>query len=391
MKRDNLIGKLRNRLHRLPEPYQNHYGLLPPQPTEDSIQLSDALGVHSDAMAALGRAAAMVQSYPSHFMLTRVLARQEAVASSDMEGTHSTLDELLEVEETDDPIKDEHAKGAARQVRDYAIALERALAQIAERGKDAFSLDMIQHLHRSLMHADEDYKDVPGELRQRVVWIGGTHIANSKLNPPAPQKVMRTLADHIDYLNCTGMQQLNQSIIVQMAVAHAHFEAVHPFRDGNGRVGRLLLPLMLAAAGHPPVYLSPTISSRKSEYISALVSAQQRLDYVPLVRFFAEATIEAVDQAEHVRGQLETIKDRWHTDLGKRKNTAKALLDILIGHPVVTSRRVQELLKVSQPTADNALKRLAAAKVLNERTGYRRNRVFVATNVLQIYHHGEAE
>ena len=106
------------------------------------------------------------------------------------------------------------------------------------------------------MTGDKDYKDVPGELRKRVVWIGGgKNMASSDFNPPPPSRVPQCMDEQVAYLRTDGMQPFQQSIILRLAIAHSHFEAVHPFRDGNGRVGRLLIPLMMAADGHAPLYL----------------------------------------------------------------------------------------------------------------------------------------
>jgi len=130
MNRNHLAGAVRNRLKRYPPPDHSHYGVVPLPPDEGPISLADAAPVHNAALAALGRADALSARFPSHFLLSRVLVRQEAVASSDIEGTHSTLDALLQVEETDE----DEGSEADLQVRDYAIALEAALMECGARG-----------------------------------------------------------------------------------------------------------------------------------------------------------------------------------------------------------------------------------------------------------------
>jgi Fic family protein len=127
-----------------------------------------------------------------------------------------------------------------------------------------FTVQFVQDLHRAVMKGDADYQDVPGELRKIVAWIGGAgHIANSIYNPTPPDDIPACLAETMTYMRCEGLQAMAQSLIVRMSVAHSHFEAVHPFRDGNGRVDRLLLPLMMAAEGLTPIYLSPYIEAHK--------------------------------------------------------------------------------------------------------------------------------
>ena len=153
MNRNHLIPSLRDRLKRFPPPLDNYFGVVPFPPTEETISLGDAAPDHHAAMQALGRADALSQQYPYHFLLSRVLVRKEAVASSDIEGTHSTLDALLEAEETDE----EGASEADILVKDYAIALETAIADVEANGHDAFSIHSIRELHRALMRNDKDY------------------------------------------------------------------------------------------------------------------------------------------------------------------------------------------------------------------------------------------
>jgi Fic family protein len=385
MNRNHLVGAVRNRLKRYPPPDDSHYGVVPLAPTEEAVAVGDAAADHHAAIAALGRADALSTQFPSHFLLSRVLVRQEAVASSDIEGTHSTLDALLEAEETGE----EQASDADLQVRDYAIALETAIRDVESHGYDAFTIHTIEKLHRALMRNDQDYVQrhgVPGEFRRKQVRIGGTNFATSTFNPPPYADVLSCMAEHIAYLRCEGMQQLHQSIITQMAVAHAHFEAVHPFSDGNGRVGRLLLPLMLRAAGHTPLYLSPYIAAFKPDYYGALRAAQQRLDFVPLIAHLSRAIINTVADAESAVSKLAALQRNWTNKRRFRKHSAaERMLDKLAWHPVVTARTVERLVGASPAAARTAINQLADAGILMERTGKLRYRIFQAREVLAIY------
>ena len=259
MKRDDLSHAVRECLKRLPAPYQAHYGVAPLPPPEDSVAVGPVQQRHSAAIAAMGKVEALAASLSDPYLISRILPRREAVSSSAIEGTNSTLDELLSVEETEDA----DAGEAAVQVRDYARTLETLLPGAREQGRAVFTVDLVSDLHRSVMAGDPHYKDVPGALRQVVVWIGARDIAYSTYNPAPPEDVPGCLAASMAYMRGEGMQVMQQSLITRMAVAHAHFEAVHPFRDGNGRVGRLLLPLMMAAEGNMPLYLSPYIEARE--------------------------------------------------------------------------------------------------------------------------------
>ncbi len=391
MNRNNLIPSLRDRLRRFPPPLENYFGVVPFPPTEEPILLGDASPDHHAAMQALGRADALFQPYPYHFLLSRVLVRKEAVASSGIEGTHSTLDALLETEETNE----EDAPEADILVRDYAIALEDAIADVEANGYNAFTIHTIEKLHRALMRNDKNFLEKhgpPGEFRRKQVRIGGRDFNDSTYNPPPHADVLACMAEHIVYLRCEGMQQIHQSVIVQMAVAHAHFEAVHPFADGNGRAGRLLLPLMLRAAGHTPLYLASYIAAFKPDYSAALRAAQQRLDFVPLILHLARAITSTVADAETAVHRLAELQSDWASRKKFRnKSAAQKMLDKLLWHPVVTAKSVERLAGCSPAAARTALVQLSEAGVLFERTGKMRYRIFQAREVLRIYKNPSGE
>jgi len=189
----------------------------------------------------------------------------------------------------------------------------------------------------------------------------------------------------MDYMRCTGMQAVTQSLLTRMAVAHAHFEAVHPFRDGNGRVGRLLLPLAMAADGRVPLYLSPYIEAHRTAYNDALKAAQQRLDLPAIVAFMADAVIGTVTEVETTAKALTALQTLWR-ERRKFRGGSAALraLDVLPHYPVITVNRLSALLDVSFHSASLAVDTLVAVGILAERTGYARNRIFSAPEVLSV-------
>ncbi|HEX7856809.1 MAG TPA: Fic family protein [Sphingobium sp.] len=368
-------------MRRLPEPHAAHYGVVPLPPPESSIVLTDALPRLRRANAMIERVDALAAELDDPYWISRLLSRREAVTSSAMEGTNSTLDELLSVEEDDD-----NARSVAKQVRDYATTLDRFVPQAQEFGNAFFTPELIRALHAEAMRHDPHYLDVPGELRSTVVWIGGGgQIAYSTYNPPPPDDVAASLSEAAQYMRCEGMQPMTQSLVMRMAIAHAHFEAVHPFRDGNGRVGRLLLPLMMAADGHTPLYISPYIEANKAGYYAGLKNAQQQLDWDPLVGYLSDAIIATVDEQFATRRAMRNLREHWHTRRRFRAGSAATrMLEMLPDYPVVTAKRLGERLALSPPAVLTAIGQLEEAGILTERTGYRRNRVFVATEVLSI-------
>lgn len=337
---------------------------------------------HIRAIEALGRLRTLAEQLDDPYVVSRLLARREAVSSSSIEGTNSTLDELLTLEEG----ANDEQRDATRQVRDYALILDRLVPEAMRQGPAIFEEALIRNLHREAMRSDPDYQDIPGEWRTRVVWIGGArNIAYSTYNPAPPMRIEACLGDTLSYLRADGMQVMTQSLIARMAIAHAHFEAVHPFRDGNGRVGRLLLPLMMAAEGHPPLFLSPYIEAHKNAYHDGLKAAQQQLDWARIIGFMANAIVGTVDELMATRQALSNLEREWLTRRRFRKNsTAEFALTMLTNYPVVTSRRLGERLGVSARAAITAIDQLVDAQILHERTGYSRNRVFAASEVLTI-------
>jgi len=381
MKRDDLVAAVRDQLRRLPEPHAAHYGVVPLAPPEESILLSDAQLCHRQAVEMMARVDALASELHDPYLISRLLSRREAVSSSAIEGTNSTLDELLSVEEDDEASRDE-----AKQVRDYALTLERFIPRAREAGPGLFTAALMAELHAEAMQHDPHYLDEPGRTRDLVVWIGGGgQIAYSTFNPPPPSAVAACLDDNARYLRCEGMQAITQSLVIRMAIAHAHFEAVHPFRDGNGRVGRLMLPLMMAAEGHTPLYLSAYIEANKTGYYAGLKAAQQRLDWDPLVGFMAWAIVATVEELFATRAALRRLKEQWHTRRKFRAGSAAIrMLEALPDYPVLTAKRMADRLNLSIPAVLTGIGQLVDARVLVERTGYRRNRIFVAGEVLSI-------
>ncbi len=383
MRRDDLCHAVRERLQRLPEPHAAHYGVVPLPPPEEGIPLGTAMASHQRAIEALARVRALAADMADPYVVSRLLVRREAVSSSSIEGTNSTLDELLSLEEE----AGEEQRDAARQVRDYALALDRLIPRAAGEGPAIFTPELVAELHREVMRSDPRYADVPGMLRTHVVWIGGGghDIAYSTYNPTPPDRIEACLAETMAYMRGQGMQVMTQSIVARLAIAHAHFEAVHPFRDGNGRVGRLLMPLMMAADGQVPLYLSPYIEANRQAYHDSLKAAQQRLDWSAAIAFIADAITGTVDELMVTRAALARLVAAWHTRRAFRRNSAASrALPLLADYPVITARRLGERLRVSPPSAHGAIEQLVQAGILHERTGYSRNRVFAATEVLGI-------
>src|SRR5512133_1775669 len=177
-------------------------------------------------------------------------------------------------------------------------------------------------------------------------------------------------------------------IVIRMAIAHAQFEMIHPFIDGNGRVGRILLPLMLAAEGYPPVYIAGFLKTNQQAYYDGLAGVQLREEWSEWIRFFAVAVEESVKESIHTASELEGILTEWEERIAVLKlrsdSAVKRLPRFLIGTPVVTARQVESALGISFPAANNALAKLQEMGLLSNSREQHRNRVFVAHDVVRI-------
>jgi Fic family protein len=399
--RTQLSQVVRDHLVRLPVPFDAHYGVhvaLPP--TELALPAAVIGRIHA-AASALSSLDALVSGRPSLFHVTRVLVRDEATRSSAIEGTQTTLDELLNAEAA---LEEAEQRGEVDAIRDelgtvraYAVALEQRLAV-----PSIIDGETIKALHRDVFARSEEYADGrkgrPGEWRDGVVWIGGGgDISRSTFNPPPPALVPRLIEDHVDWLRETADGPITLATPIRLALAHAHFEAIHPFSDGNGRIGRMLLSLMLAAEGHVPVPLSHVLEADRTRYYEALRLAQQKLDFVPLAILMCDAIETSARRAEALDRRLSALPTGWCNParwpgkrLPRRDSAANRLLHFLPYHPVVTIGAVARHLGVSTQAANLAVTALIKAGLLEERTGWRRNRVFACREALVVVLGGEA-
>jgi Fic family protein len=366
--------------------YPGALALVPP-PAPRTLGLKDVFGDVVKAHEALGAVQAATSRLPNPNLATRTLDRREAVRSSQIEGTSSEVDQVFAYEATGSDV------GLPRDVvvtLNYVKALQFGLQQVATRGSAALDRTLIEMLHRQLMEGT-DYKDTPGELRKKQNWIGGhRNIYDAKFVPPPHEYVGDCLADLEELLRYAASEedQTEISIVIRMAVVHAQFETIHPFIDGNGRVGRLLLPLMLFAEGYPPIYLAGFLKENQQEYYDTLGAVQLRGEWVPWVRFLAEGVQVAARETIRTAEGLSALLAHWKTQLGTSNVRSDALPhrlpEYLIAHPVVTVRSIQEAFNTSFPTANAALSVLREKGIVAPQTERKRDRIFIATDVISI-------
>lgn len=321
-------------------------------------------------------------------LLFGMLNRREAVDSSQIEGTRTGFDDLLlhEIEtDTPDAVEDADASETFAYVRAF-VAGSRAVLQ---GGEQAVDLDLIRQLHAVLMSGQP--RSLPGSFRDRQNYIG-MPAESARYIPPPPDEVPRLMADLLRVLQYRPEGAMEVSVLMRAAIAHAQFEAIHPFLDGNGRTGRLLLPLMFLAAGQPPIHLATFLKVRQQEYYEALLAVQLRLDWTPWLTLFLECCIASCRHTAQLFAVLEALRADWQTRLRearKRKDAAAwRLVDLLLGQPVVTVGEVVRRLDISFPAANSAVEdmvRIGALRPVNDRT---RHRVFHAHELMNALYTG---
>ena len=366
--------------------YPGASALVPP-PTPRTLGLKDVFGDVVRAHEALGAVQAATSRRPNPNLATRTLDRREAVRSSQIEGTSADIDQVLEYEATGSDA------GLPRDVGvtlNYVKALQYGLQQVATRGAAALDRKLIEMLHSHLMEGTE-YQGTPGEFRQRQNWIGGhRNIYDAKFVPPPHEYLGDCMADLEEVLRYAPSEeaQTEISIVIRMAIVHAQFETIHPFIDGNGRVGRLLLPLMLFAEGYPPIYLAGFLKENQQEYYDTLGAVQLRGEWVPWVRFLAEGVQVSARETMQTAERLTALLDGWKTLIRTSNVRSDALPhrlpEYLIAHPVVTVRSIQKAFNTSFPTANAALNIMREYGVVTSQAERKRDRIFIATDVIRI-------
>ncbi len=305
--------------------------------------------------------------------------------SSQIEGTRTDLAQLLEYEATG---SDEGLPEDATVTLGYVRALDHGLRAVRrEGGPRHLTLGLIRQLHRVLMTgSDYPHPEGAGAWRQVQNWIGARRIEDATLIPPPVGELETCLLDLEDFLQVDPNDLALMALPLRLAVAHVQFEAIHPFSDGNGRVGRLLAPLMMAAEGLPPLYLAGYLKGHQREYYDGLAGVQLRGRWTEWLRFFLEgiAAAAAAEQAT-ARGLLD-IRERWQarTSHLRADAAARRLLDVLLGAPVQTVVSAREKLGLSAQAANTGVAALLELGILREVTGRRWGRSFQASEVLAV-------
>jgi Fic family protein len=352
---------------------------LPPD-TEWSNKLLAAL---SQADRSLARLAEVGKSFPVPHVVVRPFIRKEAVLSSQIEGTRTTFQELLSFEAGQlslfRDIED------TREVHNYVQAIDYGLERLET---FPLSIRLIREIHKILMQGVRGERMTPGEVRRSQNWIGrpGTTVEKARYVPPPPKEMHDCLSDLEKFIHSDS----DLPPLLRIGMIHYQFEAIHPFLDGNGRVGRLLVTFLLVAWGllsQPLLYLSNFIDINRQEYYDRLLAVSQKGEWEAWLLFFLEGVHSQAEDAIHRISRLVNLRSSYREMFAKDRSreTLETLVDYLIGSPITSITQAQESLNIgSFNMIQRNIEKLEALGIVREVTGNKRNRIYHAEEILKV-------
>ena len=361
---------------------------LPPVPPVDLAGMLQAQ--LSEADRALGRLDGSIQTLPNPDLFVLMYVRKEAVLSSQIEGTQSSLQDLLAAEAkifAPDRLSD------VGEIINYVRAMNHGLAQLVEL---PVSVRLIREIHEKLMHGVRGSRLTPGELRRSQNWIGpsGCNLNEATFVPPPPEAVPQALGDLERFLHTRS----DLPLLVSIGLAHAQFESIHPFLDGNGRIGRLLITFLLCEREvlHKPVlYLSHYFKRYRTEYYEMLQAVRDAGDWEGWLKFFLRGVVEVSAQATDTARRILVLREDHRAEiagqLGRTAGNGHLVLERLYKRPIISVAGVQKLTGTTYPAANDLVHRLAKIGILNEITGQRRHRRFRYDAYIRLFDEPESE
>ena len=356
------------------------YWAFHPEPLPRRLNLdTEAVGLLDEATAAVNRLGGVGLLLPNPHLLIGPHLRLEAVLSSRIEGTQTDIPALLRLEAGQAAPPEQAAD--AREVANYVVALEHGLRRV--RGGFPISVRLMREMHGRLLRDVRGRHRTPGELRKSPVWIGGDTLDSAVFVPPPPETMRDALRDLEIFIHEKPMP-----LLVQLALVHYQFEVIHPFLDGNGRLGRILIPLLLAERGvlpEPLLYLSAYFEQNRSDYYDLLLRTSQHGNLMPWLKFFLRGVRRQAHDAERRTHRLVTLQADLRNQLLSegRPNSVLRLAEHLFSQPIVTARMAARLIDVTAPTANAAIRALVERGDLEEISGRERYRLYQATKIFE--------
>lgn len=357
---------------------------LPPKPP---LSIDPTLRAELDqALISLGRLDSVAALLPDVALFIYTYVRKEAVLSSQIEGTKSSLSDLLlfELEELPGvPLDD------VIEVSSYVAAMSHGLQRLG--GNFPLSNRLVREMHKILLSKGRGSDKDPGEFRRSQNWIKGTRPGNAFFVPAPAERVFEAMGDWERFLHDIPEKT---PVLIKAALAHVQFETIHPFLDGNGRIGRLLITLLFCHEGvlrQPLLYLSLYFKQHRDEYFDLLMKVRQTGDWESWLRFFAIGVREVAEGAVATSHRLNEIvkQDRQKIrELGRKAGSALRIHQALQSRPIVNAAYLAEVTKMSPPTVSAALGSLQEVGIINEVTGRKRKRIYAYTSYLGLMNKG---
>jgi Fic family protein len=344
-----------------------------PLPPDPPIEVEpDMLGLLSAADQAVGRLDGVIQTVPNPDLFVAMYVRREAVLSSQIEGTQTTLEDLLAAElEPSTPGLPDDVEEVVNYVRAMNYGLER-LSTLP------LSRRLVREIHAELLRGGRGAHRMPGEFRRNQNWLGAENapIERATFVPPPVPEMESALDDFERFLH----EETELPVLIHVGLAHAQFETIHPFIDGNGRVGRLLITFLLVHRGvlhRPLLYLSHYLRRNRAEYYDRLMAIRLRGDWEGWLRFFLTGVAETAFEATRTAQAILHLRERHRELVRKRAGlNGVRLFDLLFDRPLINVNLVRDSLGISFATANKLVRHLEEVGVLNEITGGRRSRIF---------------